>query len=146
MKSRTMTDEELEGLLAATLSCPLELMPPPELSHDIWERIDAWEDAKGRSLLARFLDRRMSNGEPVLVLVAALFFGVLSVGLFLAAAYLLAVHSFVFLRVVQLFIGPNVAELRSLVLFLGLMGAGMLLLSSLALSERLFGQRGGIAA
>jgi uncharacterized MAPEG superfamily protein len=88
----------------------------------------------------------MSNGEPVLVLVAALFFGVLSVGLFLTVAYLLAAHSFVFLRVVQLFIGPNVAQLRSLVLFLGLMGAGMLLLSSLALSERLFGQRGGIAA
>lgn len=141
-----MTDEEFEGLVARALSCPSELVPQPEFSQDVWRRIDAWEEQKGRSLLIRFLDRRMRNGEPVLVLVAAMFFGVLSVSLFLAGTYVLAAHSFIFLRVAQLFIGPNVAQFRSLMLFVGLMGAGILLLSSLALSERLFGTRGSIAA
>jgi len=138
---RMITDEELERMVAATLLCPWDLVPPPEFSRGVWKRIDAWENDKERSLLARFLERRMRNGEPVIVLAAALGFGVLFTGLFLAGTYVLATHSSVLLKVLQLFIGPNVVRFRSVVLFSTLMGTSGTLLGSLALSEQLFGQR-----
>jgi len=71
----------------------------------------------------------------------ALAFGVLFTGVFLAGAYLFAAHSFVFLKVLQLFMGPNVVQLKSVALFFTLMGISGALLGSLALSEHLLGRR-----
>lgn len=140
---RTITDEELEKLVAEALACPVDIAPPPEFSRSVWRRIDAWEGEKECSLLARFLGRRMWNGEPVVVLAAALGFGALFMGLFLAGAYAVATHSSEFLRVFQVFIGPNVARLRLGVQLAALGGAGGMMLGGLALSEQLFGQRSG---
>ena len=99
-----------------------------------------------RSILARLMGTRMRNGEPVAVLAAALLFGTLFVGLFLTGTYMLAAYSSVVLRVVQLLVGPNLGQLRSLLILCTLTAVGGLLLGSLALSERLFGQVGGSAA
>ncbi|MCE5193157.1 MAG: hypothetical protein ABFD13_03280 [Candidatus Cryosericum sp.] len=137
----TMTDEELERMVSAALSCRPDIVPPPDFSREVWRRIDAWEEDRRRSLLAGFLARRMRNGEPVVVLVGALAFGVLFTGVFLAGAYLFAAHSFVFLKVLQLFMGPNVVQVKSVALFFTLMGMSGALLGSLALSEHLFGRR-----
>jgi hypothetical protein len=92
------------------------------------------------------METRMRNGEPVAVLATALLFGALFLGFFLTGAYVLAVHSSVVLRVVQFLVGPNLEELRSLLILCTLTAVGGLLLGSLALSERLFGQGGGSAA
>jgi len=151
MNARQMTDDELEQLVARTLRCPPDLVPPPGFECGVWERIDAWEENKAkekasRSILARILGVQMRNGEPVVVLVGALLFGALFVGLFLAGAYVFAAHSSMVLRVVQHFIGPNLGELRSLAILGALVSVGGLLLGSLALSERLFGLGAGSAA
>jgi len=151
MNARQMTDDELEQLVARTLRCPPDLVPPPGFECGVWERIDAWEESKAkerasRSILACILGVQMRNGEPVVVLVGALLFGALFVGLFLAGAYVFAAHSSMVLRVVQHFIGPNLGELRSLAILGALVSVGGLLLGSLALSERLFGLGAGSAA
>ena len=151
MNARQMTDDEVEQLLSRTLCCPPDLVPPPGFECGIWERIDAWEESKAkekasRSILARIMGVQMRNGEPVVVLVGALLFGALFIGLFLAGAYVLATHSSMVLRVVQHFIGPNLGELRSLAILGALVSVGGLLLGSLALSERLFGLGAGSAA
>ena len=151
MNTRHLTDEELERILSSTLSYPPDLVPPPGLACGVWERIDAWEaeqerERASRSILARLMGTRMRNGEPVAVLAAALLFGALFVGLFLIGMYVLAAHSSVIMRVVQVVVGPNLDELRSLLILCTLTAVGGLLLGSLALSERLFGQVGGWAA
>ncbi len=151
MNTRHLTDEELERLIANALSCPPDLVPPPGFACGVWNRIDAWEAEQerkraSRSILARLMGTRMRNGEPVVVLAAALVFGALFVGLFLAGAYMLAAHSSVVLRVVQFVIGPNLDDLRSFLILCTLTVVGGLLLGSLALSERLFGLDGGSAA
>src|SRR5450830_1301885 len=150
MNTRYPTDEELERMIANTLSCPPDLVPPPGFVCGVWNRIDAWEAEQerkraSRSILVRLMETRMRNGEPVVVLATSLLFGTLFVGLFLTGAYMLAVHSSVVLRVVQFLVGPNLDELRSLLILSTLMAVGGLLLGSLALSERLFGQDGGSA-
>jgi len=146
MNTRYPTDEELERMIANTLSCPPDLVPPPGFACGVWDRIDAWEAEQerkraSRSILARLMETRMRNGEPVIVLAAALLFGALFVGLFLAGTYMLAAHSSAVLRVVQVVVGPNLDELRSLLVLCTLTAVGGLLLGSLALSERLFGQK-----
>jgi hypothetical protein len=151
MNTRHLTDEELERVLSSTLSCPPDLVPPPGFACGVWERIDAWEAEQerkraSRSILARLMGTRMRNGEPVAVLAAALLFGALFVGLFLIGMYVLAAHSLVIMRVVQVVVGPNLDELRSLLILCTLTAVGGLLLGSLALSERLFGLGGGSAA
>jgi hypothetical protein len=151
MSTRHLTEEELEPILYSTLLCPPELVPPPGFACGVWERIDAWEAEQertmaSRSILARLMGTRMRNGEPVAVLAAALLFGTLFVGLFLTGTYMLAAYSSVVLRVVQLLVGPNLGQLRSLLILCMLTAVGGLLLGSLALSERLFGQVGGSAA
>jgi hypothetical protein len=151
MSTRHLTDEELERMIASTLSCPPGLVPPRGFARGVWNRIDAWEAEQeqkraSRSILARLMETRMRNGEPVVVLGAALLFGALFVGLFLTGAYMLAAHSSVVLRVVQFVVGPNLDELRSLLILCTLTAVGGLLLGSLALSERLFGLGGGSAA
>jgi len=151
MSTRHLTDEEMERMIASTLSCPPDLVPSPGFACGVWNRIDVWEAAQerekaSRSILARLMETRMRNGEPVVVLVAALLFGALFVGIFLTGAYMLVVHSSVVLRVVQFLVGPNLDELRSLLILCTLTAVGGLLLGSLALSERLFGQVGGWAA
>lgn len=145
MNTRHLTEEEVERMIFSALSCPPDLIPPPEFACGVWERIDAWEEEQerkrvSRSILARFMETRMRNGEPVIVLAAALLFGALFVGLFLTGSYLLAAHSSVFLRVVQVVVGPNLDELRSLLVLCTFTAMGGLLLGSLALSERLFGR------
>jgi hypothetical protein len=92
------------------------------------------------------MQARMKNGEPLVVLAAALAFSALFVGVFLTGVYMLAVYSPVVLRVVQSVVGPNLGELRSWLILCTLTTIGGLLLGSLALSERLFGQGGGAAA
>lgn len=151
MSTRHLTDQELERMISSTLSCPPDLVPPPGFGCGVWNRIDAWEGEQerkraSRSILARLMGTRMRNGEPVVVLAAALLFGALFVGLFLTGTYMLAVHSSVVLWVVQAVVGPNLDELRSLLILCTLTTVGGLLLGSLALSERLFGQGGGSAA
>lgn len=151
MNIRHLTDEELERILSSTLSCPPDLVPPSGFACGVWERIDAWEAEQerkraSRSILARLMGIRMRNGEPVAVLAAALLFGALFVGLFLTGTYVLAAHSSVIMRVVQVVVGPNLDELRSLLILCTLTVVGGLLLGSLALSERLFGLGGGSAA
>lgn len=151
MNTRHLTDEELERMIASTITCPPDLVPPPEFSCGVWNRIDAWEAEQerkeaSRSVLARLLGIRMSNGEPVAVLAAALLFGALFIGLFLTGTYMLAAHSSVIMRVMQVLVGPNLDELRSLVILCTLTAVGGLLLGSLALSERLFGRGGGSPA
>jgi hypothetical protein len=150
MNTRHLTDEEVERMIVSTLSCPPGLIPPPGFACGVWNRVDMWEAEQGRkkasrSILARLMETRMRNGEPVAVLTAALLFGALFVGLFLTGAYMLAAHSSVVLRVVQFLVGPNLDDLRSLLILSTLMAVGGLLLGSLALSERLFGQDGGSA-
>jgi hypothetical protein len=88
----------------------------------------------------------MRNGEPVAVLAAALLFGALFVGVFLTGMYILAAHSSIIMRVVQAVVGPNLDELRSLLILCTMTAVGGLLLGSLALSERLFGLGGGSTA
>jgi hypothetical protein len=144
MSTLHMTDEELERLLSKSLSCPPDIAPPPGFACGVWERIDAWEETRekekaSRSIMARIMGTRMTNGEPVAVLVGALLFGALFVGLFLAGGYLFAAHSSIVLRVLQFFIGPNLGELKSLAILGALVSVGGMLLGSLALSERLFG-------
>lgn len=151
MNTRHLTDEELERMIASTITCPPDLVPPPEFSCGVWNRIDAWEAEQerkeaSRSVLARLLGTRMSNGEPVAVLAAALLFGALFIGLFLTGTYMLAAHSSVIMRVMQVLVGPNLDELRSLLILCTLTAVGGLLLGSLALSERLFGRGGGSPA
>lgn len=151
MNTRHLTDEELERMIASTLSCPPDLVPPPGFACGVWDRIDAWEEEQerkraSRSILACVMETHMRNGEPVVVLAAALLFGALFVGLFLAGTYMLAAHSSVVLRVVQFIVGPNLDELRSLLILCTLTAVGGLLLGSLALSEHLFGLDGGPAA
>jgi hypothetical protein len=151
MNTRHLTDEELERILSSTLSCPPDLVPPPGFACSVWEHIDAWEAEQerkraSRSILARLMGTRMRNGEPVAVLAATLLFGALFVGLFLTGTYVLAAHSSVIMRVVQVVVGPNLDELRSLLILCTLTAVGGLLLGSLALSERLFGLGGGSAA
>jgi hypothetical protein len=151
MSTLHLTDEELERLLSKSLSCPPDIAPPTRLVCGVWERIDAWEENEERakssqSVLARIMGTRMRNGEPVVVLAGALLFGALFVGLFLAGAYLFAAHSSTVLRVLQYFIGPNLGELKSLVILCALVSVGGMLLGSLALSERLFGLSAGSAA
>jgi len=151
MNTRHLTDEELERILSKALSCPPDLVPPPEFACSVWERIDAWEGEQerkraSRSILARLMGTRMRNGEPVAVLAAALLFGALFVGLFLTGTYILATHSSTIMRVAQVVVGPNLDELRSLLILCTLTAVGGLLLGSLALSERLFGLGGGSAA
>src|SRR5450756_2826883 len=92
MSTRHLTDEEMERMIASTLSCPPDLVPSPEFACGVWNRIDVWEAAQerekaSRSILARLMETRMRNGEPVVVLVAALLFGALFVGIFLTGAY-----------------------------------------------------------
>jgi len=151
MNTQYLTDEELELILSSTLSCPPELVPPPGFACGVWERIDVWEAEQerkraSRSILARLMGARMRNGEPVVVLAATLLFGALFVGIFLTGTYMLAVHSSIVMRVVQLVVGPNLDDLRSLMILCTLTAVGGLLLGSLALSERLFGQVGGSPA
>ncbi|MBA4364602.1 MAG: hypothetical protein C0398_01170 [Coprothermobacter sp.] len=151
MNTRHLTDEELERILSSTLSCSPDVVPPSGFACGVWERIDAWEAEQerkraSRSILARLMGTRMRNGEPVAVLAAALLFGALFVGLFLTGTYVLAAHSSVIMRVVQVVVGPNLDELRSLLILCTLTVVGGLLLGSLALSERLFGLGGGSAA
>jgi hypothetical protein len=151
MNTRHLTDEELERMIASTITCPPDLVPPPEFSCGVWNRIDAWEAEQerkeaSRSVLARLMGTRMSNGEPVAVLAAALLFGALFIGLFLTGTYMLAAHSSVIMRVMQVLVGPNLDELRSLLILCTLTAVGGLLLGSLALSERLFGRGGGSPA
>ncbi|HWQ21480.1 MAG TPA: hypothetical protein VN478_01985 [Clostridia bacterium] len=151
MKTQHLTDEELELILSSTLSCPPELVPPPGLACGVWERIDRWEEEQerrrvSRSILARLMGTRMRNGEPVVVLAGALLFAVLFVGMFLTGTYMIAAHSSVVMRVIQLVVGPNLEDLRSLAVLCTLTSVGGLLLGSLALSERLFGQSGGSPA
>lgn len=151
MNTQYLTDEELERMIVSTLSCPPELLPPLGFACGVWDSIDAWEaeqerKRRSRSILVRLMETHMRNGEPVVVLAATLLFGALFVGLFLAGTYMLAAHSSVVLRVVQLLVGPNVDELRSLLILCTVTAVGGLLLGSLALSERLFGQVGGSAA
>jgi hypothetical protein len=151
MSTRYLTDEEVERMIASTLSCPPDLVPPPGFACGVWNRVDVWEAEQerkkaSRSILARLMGTRMRNGEPVAVLAAALLFGILFVGLFLTGTYMLAVYSSVVLRVVQLLVGPNLGQLRSLLILCMLTAVGGLLLGSLALSERLFGQVGGLPA
>ena len=151
MSTRHLTEEELEPILSSTLLCPPELVPPPGFACGVWERIDAWEAEQeraraSRSILARLMGTRMKNGEPLVVLAAALLFGALFVGLFLTGMYLIAAHSSIVMRVVQLVVGPDLGDLRSLMILFMLTAVGGLLLGSLALSERLFGQVGGSPA
>ncbi len=151
MSTAYLTDDELERLLSRSLSCPPDVVPPPGFACGVWERVDAWEREEelkrsSRSVLSRILGMRMRNGEPVAVLVGALLFATLFVGLFLAGAYMLAAHSSDVLRVVQLFLGPNLDRLKSLAILYVLVSMGGLLLGSLALSERLFGLGAGSAA
>ncbi len=151
MNNRYLTDEELEHILSSTFSCPPDLVPPPGFACGVWERIDAWEAEQERkrespSILARLMGTRMKNGEPLVVLAAALLFAALFVGLFLTGTYILAAHSSVIMKVVQVVVGPNLDELRSLLILCTLTAVGGMLLGSLALSERLFGQNGGSAA
>jgi hypothetical protein len=151
MNSQYLTDEELESILSRTLSYSPDLAPPPGFACGVWERIDAWEaeqerKKESRSILARLMGTRMRNGEPLAVLAAALLFAALFVGVFLTGTYLIAAHSSIVLRVVQLAVGPNLDELRSLLILCTLTAVGGMLLGSLALSERLFGQNGGLAA
>lgn len=151
MNTRHLTDEELERILSRTLSCPPDLVPPQGFACGVWERIDAWEGEQerkraSRSIFARLMGTRMRNGEPVAVLAAAVLFGALFVGLFLTGAYILATHSSTIMRVAQVVVGPNLDELRSLLILCTLTVVGGLLLGSLALSERLFGLGGGSAA
>ena len=151
MSTKRVTDEELERIISSTLSCPPEYIPPPGFACGVWERIDAWEAEQerkkaSRSILARLMGARMRNGEPFVVLAATLLFGALFVGIFLTGTYLIAAHSSIVLRVVQLAVGPNLDDLRSLMILCTLTAVGGLLLGSLALSERLFGQVGGSPA
>src|SRR5664280_1184574 len=151
MSTRYLTDEEVERMIGSTLSCPRDLVPPPGFACGVWERIDAWEAEQeraraSRSILARLMGTRMKNGEPLVVLAAALLFGSLFVGLFLTGMYVIAAHSSIVMRVVQLVVGPNLGDLRSLMILFMLTAVGGLLLGSLALSERLFGQVGGSPA
>ena len=151
MSKRRLTDQELERILASTLSCPPDLVPPPGFACGVWKRIDAWEAEQerkraSRSILARLMEARMKNGEPLAVLAAALPFSALFVGVFLTGIYLLAAHSSIILRVVQSVVGPNLDELRSLLILCTMTAVGGLLLGSLALSERLFGLGGGSTA
>jgi hypothetical protein len=60
--------------------------------------------------------------------------------------YILAAHSSIIMRVVQAVVGPNLDELRSLLILCTMTAVGGLLLGSLALSERLFGLGGGSTA
>jgi hypothetical protein len=151
MNTRHLTDEELERMISRTLSCPPDLVPPPGFACGVWNRIDTWEAEQerkraSRSILARLMETHIRNGEPVVVLAAALLFGALFVGLFLTGIYMLAAHSSVILRVVQFVVGPNLDELRSLLILCTLTSVGGLVLGSLALSERLFGLSGGSTA
>ncbi len=151
MNTRQMTDEDLERLISRTLCCPPDLVPPPGFECGVWKRIDAWEDGKieekaSQSILASIMGAQMRNGEPVVVLAGALLFGVLFIGLFLAGAYLLALHSSAVLRVLQFVIGPNLGELKSLAILSAVVSVGGLLLGGLALSERLFGLGAGSVA
>jgi len=151
VSTRHLTDEEVERMIASTLSCPPDLVPPPGLACGVWNCIDVWEAEQerkkaSRSILVRLMKTHLRNGEPVAVLAAALLFGALFVGLFLTGAYMLAAHSSLVLRVVEFLVGPNLDELRSLLILCTLTAVGGLLLGSLALSERLFGQDGGSAA
>lgn len=151
MNIQQLTDEELEQLVSKTLCCPSDIVPPAGFECCVWGRIDAWEAEQerkraSRSILARLMGAQMRNGEPVVVLAGALLFGALFIGLFLAGAYMFAAHSSNVLRVVQLFIGPNLGELKSLAILFACVSLGGLLLGSLALSERLFGLGAGSAA
>ncbi|MHB8106663.1 MAG: hypothetical protein ACYDH4_04445 [Candidatus Cryosericum sp.] len=146
MSAQHLTEEELEPILSSTLSCPPEVVAPAGFSCGVWERIDAWEAEQekamgSRSILARLMGTRMRNGEPVVVLAAALLFGALFVGLFLTGMYLVAAQSSIFMRVVQIVLGPDLGDLRSLMILFTLTALGGLLLVSLALSEHLFGER-----
>jgi hypothetical protein len=146
MITQYLTEEELERMVVRTLLCPPDLVPPPGFACGVWGRIDAWEAERerkraSRSILARLMQTRMKNGEPLVVLAAALAFSALFVGVFLTGAYLLAVYSPVVLRVVQSVVGPNLGELRCWLILCTLTAIGGLLLGSLALSERLFGQK-----
>jgi hypothetical protein len=151
MNKRRLTDQELERILSSALSCPPDLVPPPGFACGVWKRIDAWEGEQerkraSRSIFARLMGAHMRNGEPVAVLAAALLFGALFVGVFLTGMYILAAHSSIIMRVVQAVVGPNLDELRSLLILCTMTAVGGLLLGSLALSERLFGLGGGSTA
>lgn len=151
MNKRHLTDQELERILSSALSCPPDLVPPPGFACGVWERIDAWEREQerkraSRSIFARLMGAHLRNGEPVAVLAAALLFGALFVGVFLTGTYILAAHSSIIMRVAQAVVGPNLDELRSLLILCTMTAVGGLLLGSLALSERLFGLGGGSAA
>jgi hypothetical protein len=151
MSTRYLTDEEVERMIASTLSCPPDLVPPLGFACGVWNRVDVWEAEQerkkaSRSILARLMGTRMKNGEPLVVLAAALLFGALFVGFFLTGMYLVVAHLSIAMRVVQLVVGPNLGDLRSLMILFTLTAVGGLLLGSLALSERLFGQVGGSPA
>jgi len=145
-----MTDEELDILLAKSLSYPRDIVPPADLTIGVMKRIDAWEESRraspATSVLARIMAARMRNGEPVAVLMGAALFAAFFVGLFLAGGYVLAVNSATILRCVQFLVGPDLDQLRSLLVLGGIVAVGTLILGSLALSERLFGVNAGSAA
>ncbi len=150
MNRARMTDEELDILLAKSLSYPRDIVPPADLTIGVMKRIDAWEESRraspATSVLARIMAARMRNGEPVAVLMGAALFAAFFVGLFLAGGYVLAVNSATILRCVQFLVGPDLDQLRSLLVLGGIVAVGTLILGSLALSERLFGVNAGSAA
>lgn len=150
MNRARMTDEELDVLLAKSLSYPRDIVPPADLTIGVMKRIDAWEESRraspATSVLARIMAARMRNGEPVAVLMGAALFAAFFVGLFLAGGYVLAVNSATILRCVQFLVGPDLDQLRSLLVLGGIVAVGTLILGSLALSERLFGVNAGSAA
>jgi len=78
--------------------------------------------------------------------MGAALFAAFFVGLFLAGGYVLAVNSATILRCVQFLVGPDLDQLRSLLVLGGIVAVGTLILGSLALSERLFGVNAGSAA
>lgn len=142
-----MTDEELDVLLAKSLSYPRDIIPPADLTTCVMKRIDAWEEDRrvspATSVLARIMAVRMRNGEPVAVLMGAVLFAAFFVGLFLAGGYVLAVNSATILRFVQFLVGPDLDRLGSIFVVVGIVAVGTLILGSLALSERLFGVNTG---
>lgn len=144
MKTGFLTDDELEQLLSRTFSFPSGLDVPPGFSCGVWQRIDAWEarharKESSRSILGKLLSHPMRNGEPVAVLAGTLLFSAVFIALFMFGAYLTATQSPLFMKAVQLILGPNIDELRSAIVLAGFVSVGALIVSSLALSERLFG-------
>jgi hypothetical protein len=144
MKTQYLTDDELGQLLSRTFSLPHDLDVPPGFLCGVWQRIDAWELQRARketsrSILGKLLSHPMRNGEPVAVLVGTLLFSVVFIVLFMFGAYLTATQSPLLMKAVQVILGPNLGELRSAIVLAGLVSVGALVVSSLALSERLFG-------